>query len=67
MRHLEKSFSYKIAHDHLIIAENTIKNLELVGHSKFSTMMMKSLHSDQIQSQIALDSIKTAFDEVKAK
>lgn len=29
--------------------------------------MMKSLHSDQLQTQNAVDSIKTAFDEVKAK
>lgn len=61
------SFIPMIVHDHLITAKNAIKNHELLDHLMTSTFMMKSLHSDQTKTQTAVDSIKTTFDEVKAK
>lgn len=63
----QKSFTYQIAHDHLVITKNENKNLELLAHLKSSTILLKSLYSDQIQSQVAIDSIKLALDEVKPK
>lgn len=61
------SISYKTAHDHLLIAEELIKNPYILSHLKSSTVMMKSLHSTQLKTQEEVDSIKTTFDSVKSK
>lgn len=61
------SLSHKISHDQLVTVENSIKNLKLLAHLMSSTIMMKSLQSDQTQTPKAIDSIKLAFDDVKLK
>lgn len=48
-------------------AEAEIQNPELLAHLKSSTIMLKSLHSEQTKSQAVVDSLKLAFDEVKLK
>lgn len=60
-------FSYKVAHDHLVTAESSIKITELLAYLKSSIIIMKSLHLTQLKNQEVVDSIKTAFDEEKSK
>lgn len=66
-RHPESSFSYKIAHEHLLTAEMSIKDPDLLTHLKTSTIMIKSVHSDQVETPNAIDKVRTAFDDVKSK
>lgn len=60
----DKCFSYQ---NHLASSEAEIKNPQLLAHLESSTIMIKSLHSEQTKSKAAADSLKLAFDELKLK